>query len=214
MPLQNTSNREVIPAGNIILAESQNEKTDKPFTSYTIELAKSCLDQSHDSTHVTIDDEIRLCYRAFTSRPNMFEQYCIAYPDYMHGPEQFVRACSYLAYLLRGNSYIIHQSLWDDWIRFYTGPFTQHVRNCASQNTPTIDSMAAYHIQVTIPCYTRNIIVWNTLDRAMRVLPTVSLEIKARLSALSKEFYNHEKCQMSAKVAATYSTQKGNNQNK
>ena len=103
------------------------------------------------------------------TKHTLFDQFCAAYPKYHQSKTQFVRACAYLAFVVRKQPYSLHQSLWDDWIRFYCDVFEGHFNHCKYSKILTIAPFPAYYLHVKTAEFTRFIINQTTLPLTMTI---------------------------------------------
>lgn len=125
---------------------------------------------------------------ASPSRGTVFENFKLAYPQFRHDRSKFIMACSYIKWL-RDNRKVmpLHQSLFDDFIRFFCGPYSEYVRDQSASELPT-ETPVDFYNRFLEPEFTSRIVTLATLAEALEGNADLAAKHSKRLRRISSRF--------------------------
>ena len=125
---------------------------------------------------------------ASPSRGTVFEKFKLAYPQFRHDRSKFIMACSYIKWL-RDNRKVmpLHQSLFDDFIRVFCGPYSEHVRDKSASELPT-ETPVDFYNRFLEPEFTNRIVILATLGEALESNADLAAKHSKRLRRISSRF--------------------------
>lgn len=123
-----------------------------------------------------------------SSRGTVFEKFKLAYPEFRHDRSKFIMACSYIKWL-RDNRKVmpLHQSLFDDFIRVFCGPYSKYVRDQSASELPT-ETPVDFYNRFLEPEFTSRIVTLATLGEALESNPNLAAKHSKRLRRISSRF--------------------------
>lgn len=122
------------------------------------------------------------------SRGTVFKKFKLAYPQFRHDRSKFIMACSYIKWL-RDNRKVmpLHQSLFDDFIRVFCGPYSEYVRDQSVNELPT-ETPVDFYNKVLEPEFTSRIVTLATLGEALGSNADLAAKHSKRLRRISSRF--------------------------
>lgn len=125
---------------------------------------------------------------ASPSRGAVFEKFKLAYPQFQHDRSKFIMACSYIKWL-RDNRKVmpLHQSLFDDFIRVFCGPYSEYVRDQSARELPT-ETPVDFYNRFLEPEFTSRIVTLATVSEALESNADLAAKHSKRLRRISSRF--------------------------
>lgn len=125
---------------------------------------------------------------ASPSRGTVFEIFKLAYPQFRHDRSKFIMACSYIKWL-RDNRKVmpLHQSLFDDFIRVFCGPYSEYVRD-QSASELTTETPVDFYNRFLEPEFTSRTVTLATLAQALESNADLAAKHSKRLRRISSRF--------------------------
>ena len=125
---------------------------------------------------------------ASPSRGTIFEKFKLAYPQFRHDRSKFIMACSYIKWLRDYRKVMpLHQSLFDDFIRVFCGPYSEYVRDQSASQLLT-DTPVDFYNRFLEPEFTSRIVTLATLGETLESNADLAAKHSKRLRRISSRF--------------------------